>query len=323
MSTIKAFQIKNRHISAEILNYGGIISQLNIPGKDGKSRNVVLHFNNLEQYIDNPFYLGGIIGRYANRMGQATLPLENKTYPLTANEGVNQLHGGLKGFNRVYWDVEQLSDAKLRLTYTSKHLEEGYPGNLQVTVDYEVSDHELQIMYQAHTDQITVLNLTNHAYFNLDNDTDKLVFDNYLKINSVNVVKANDNMIPTGEIIDISGTALDFSKGKTIGPDIQSKNDLLANTNGYDHCYAYEGSDLKDLATLTSNESGISMRVDSTEPGLQLYTANFLKEPFKPYTAVCLETQHFPDSPHHPSFPSTTLKPSDVFKSQTIYTFSS
>ena len=323
MSTIKAFQVKNENISAEILNYGGIISRLNVPGKDGKSRNVVLHFDDLELYIDNPFYLGGIIGRYANRMGQASLPLENKIYPLTANEGINQLHGGLKGFNRVYWDVEQLTDYKLRLTYTSKHLEEGYPGNLKVAVDYEVAEYELRITYQAQTDQTTVLNLTNHAYFNLDDDTDKLVFDYQLKVNSVSVVKASDSMIPTGEIIDISATALDFSKGKAIGPDIQSKNELLANTSGYDHCYAFEGSDLKDMATLTSNESGISMDVHSTEPGIQLYTANFLKEPFKPYTAVCLETQHFPDSPHQPSFPSTTLKPGDEFKSQTIYKFSS
>ena len=323
MSTIKVFQIKNENISAEVLNYGGIISQLNVPGKDRKLRNVVLHFDNLEHYIDNPFYLGGIIGRYANRMGQASLPLGNKVYPLTANEGVNQLHGGLKGFNRVYWGVEQLTDAKLKLTYTSKHLEEGYPGNLKVTVYYEVAEHGLIITYQAKTDQTTVLNLTNHAYFNLDDDTNKLIFDNHLKVNSVNVVKASDNMIPTGEIIDISGTALDFSKGKAIGPDIQSKNELLANTNGYDHCYAFEGSDLKDMAILTSNESGISLGVYSSEPGMQLYTANFLKEPFKPYTAVCLETQHFPDSPHQPSFPSTTLKPGDEFKSQTIYKFSS
>ena len=188
---------------------------------------------------------------------------------------------------------------------------------------HEVSEHELIITCQAKTDQTTALNLTNHACFNLEDDADKLVFDYDLKINSANVVKASDNMIPNGEIIDVSGTALDFSKGKAIGPDIQSKNELLANTNGCDHCCGFEGAGLKDMAALTSGESGMSMDVHSTEPGVQLCAANFSKEPFKPHAAACLETQHFPDSPHRPSFPSTTLKPGDEFKSQTICEFSS
>ena len=270
------------------------------------------------------FYLGGIIGRYANRVGQASLPLDGKIYPLTANEGKNQLHGGFQGFNRVFWEVERLSQSKISLSYLSAHLEEGYPGNLQVKVTYEVTDQgALVIDYLAETDETTVLNLTNHAYFNLEDDESHIIFDNDLKIDSRMLVQADDEMIPTGEIIDISNTALDFTGGKKIGPDIQSKNKLLAATNGYDHCYAFEGNELKLMAELSSPTSGIKMDVRSTEPGMQLYTGNFLKAPFKPYTAVCLETQHFPDSPHQPSFPSTLLKPGDVFTSKTMYQFNS
>lgn len=325
MSKIKKFEIRNsKGMSLKALNYGAIISELNIPGNGG-SRNIVLGYSNTSDYLTDEAYIGAVAGRYANRIGGAQFELDGENFRLSANEGKNQLHGGDIGFNKVYWIVNKMDPSTLKFHYLSKDLEEGFPGNLRVEVTYHISEeNELDITYRAITDKPTVINVTQHSYFNLNGDPEVLNFGDNLQINSREIVEPDEELIPTGRIKDIRATVLDFSKRKNLGPFLKDLSKDLKDTKGFDHCYVFPDNDkFKHMATLTGGESGIQMDVYSTEPGLQLYSGNHLQAPFKPYSAVCLETQHFPDSPNNPKFPSTRLDPGETYESRTVYKFRS
>ena len=311
-------------MSAEILSYGGIIHTLNVPNRGGETINVVLNYEDPEAYLNDKFYLNAIIGRYANRISNGRFSVEGKKYVLANNLGKNHLHGGINGFNSVLWEVEKVASNKLELQYTSPHMDEGYPGNLTIKVNYTITEeNELVIDYQAITDQSTVLNLTNHAYFNLSGGKEPTIKDHVLSIYSDTILAVDADLIPTGEYIDVKGTVFDFTFKRILGSAINNNAPALQHTKGYDHCYVFEGENLKPMAKLESHQSGIVMTTYSTEPGMQLYTGNHLLAPFQAYAGACLETQHYPDSPNKPSFPATTLEPDQEFSSKTVYKFES
>lgn len=306
-------------MSADILNLGGIITKLIVPNVTREPTNVVLCYEDPEQYLSDSFYLGGIIGRFANRIKIGQFELEGETYQLATNNGGHHLHGGNKGFNKVFWEVKDKTQSSITLFYRSEHMEEGYPGNLDVTVKYTLTDtNQLVIDYHATTDQTTIINLTNHSYFNLSGDPDHKVLDHQLKIYADSVIEV-DQLIPTGQLLSTKDTALDFHKPKALGASVYAPE--LKDAFGYDNCYVFQGEGLKTMAELTCPSSGITLTASSTEPSMQLYTANYLTEPFQNHAGVCLETQHFPDSPNHVHFPSTILTPDQAFESQTIYAF--
>jgi aldose 1-epimerase len=310
----------------KITNYGGTITSWTNPDRSGHVSSIIIGFDSLNSYLQKPPYFGALIGRYGNRIGKAAFTLDGKTYKLAANNGKNSLHGGLKGFDKVVWDAKIPSDsvAALMLSYTSKDGEEGYPGTLQVTVKYSLSDEdELSIEYSAETDKATPVNLTNHSYFNLTGDVSNSILNHELMINAAGYTPVDSTLIPTGEIRKVKGTPFDFTKPKKIGAEID------AMKGGYDHNFVLDRRDstLPLAAILSDSLSGRKIEVFTTEPGLQFYTGNFLDGKFfnhdgKPVnfrTALCMETQHFPDSPNKPSFPSTILKPGVHYHSLTKY----
>lgn len=321
---LETYKISNGTVSLEVLNFGGIITKLLFPDNCGNSINMVLNYDDLASYIKDEFYLGGIIGRYANRIENGKFHLEGIEYNLSINNNSNHLHGGQVGFNKVFWNVSKKKENILELSYLSTHLEEGFPGDLDIVVQYEITpQNEVIISYRAKTNKPTVINLTNHAYFNLSNDKNVNILEHQLEVYSDAILGLNDNMIPTGEIININKSAFDFKKKRLIGKSFAYKDKELLKTNGYDHCYVFDNDKLETMAKLSCDKSGIQMTIRSTEPGMQLYTGNFLKSPFKPYNGVCLETQHFPNSPNNADFPTTTLNPDDVYRSKTILKFES
>ena len=322
------FSLKNDSgMEVDITNYGGIVTAIRIPDRNREPGDVVLGFDSLEGYLGEHPYFGAIVGRFANRINKGRFTLEGKEYKLAQNNGPNHLHGGIKGFDKVLWTAsteKTLDTVSLKLGYQSPDMEEGYPGNLLVEVDYTLNDmNELVISYRATTDKTTVLNLTNHSYFNLDNCRGDIL-DHELMIDGDRVTELNADSIPTGKILDVEGSCFDFRTAKPIGADIGET------APGYDINYVVNGYDggLRRIATLYHEGTGRVMDVLTTEPGVQLYTSNYVegitgKEGiyYDKHSAVCLETQHFPDAPNQQSFPSTVLHPDEEYQQVTIYRF--
>ena len=326
---------------AKITNYGATLTSLKMPDRDGKFADVVLGLGSIADYTNeiyqkaNP-YFGAIAGRYANRIAGAKFSINNTEYKLTANNGKNNLHGGAKGFDKVFWQAKEVPAANgsaVEFTYLSKDGEEGFPGNLTAKVVYTLTDdNELKIDYTATTDKETVVNLTHHSYFNLAGEGSGDILSHQLKINADKFTPINAASIPTGELKSVEGTPFDFRTAKGIGKDINADNEQLKNGKGYDHNFVVNGENgkLRPAAIVTEPKSGRVMEVFTTEPGIQLYTGNFLDGSltgksggkYAIRTGFCLETQHFPDSPNRPDFPSTLLKPNETYKSSTVYKFS-
>lgn len=323
----------------QITNYGGIIVSIKVPDKAGKIEDVTLGFDSLEGYLsetylkENP-YFGAIIGRYANRIAKGRFSLEGHTYKLAQNNGENHLHGGRRGFDKVVWQAQTFQreqEAGLVLQYTSPDGEEGYPGALSVTVVYTFnSENELKMEYKASTTKTTVLNLTNHAYFNLTGNK-RDILEHRLMIQADAFVETDQASIPTGKLQEVAGTPFDFRETATIGKSIQEEHQQLLWGIGYDHTWVLgKKGDMKLAARLEDPQSGRTLEVLTTEPGVQLYTGNYLNGKLQGKGGVayahrwglCLETQHYPDSPNQPHFPSTILKPGEVYESATVYKFS-
>lgn len=319
-------------MQVSILNYGGTLTDIITPDKEGNKGNVILGFDSLSGYLQkgNP-YFGSLIGRYGNRIANGKFTLDGKQYTLAANNDGNSLHGGIKGFDKVVWKAEKLAgDSSLQLTYTSKDGEEGYPGNLSVKVVYTLtSDNAVKIDYTATTDKATPVNLTNHAYYNLSAGKDSTILDHRLMISADRFTEVNDKLIPTDKLPEVKGGAMDFNTEKVIGKDIQQ----APGGGGFDHNWVLnkKGNGLEKVATLYHAGSGRLMEVWTTEPGLQFYSGNFLDgtltntkggAKYVRHAALCLETQHFPDSPNQPSFPTTILKPGETYSQTTVYKFS-
>jgi aldose 1-epimerase len=324
---VDLYTLTNKNgVEIKITNYGGTVTSWVTPDKKGNKSNIILGFDSLSGYLAKPPYFGALIGRYGNRIGNATFKIDTTTYKLAANNGVNHLHGGNKGSDKVVWDATPATDstASLKLTYLSKDGEEGYPGNLNITVMYTLTDDdELLIDYSATTDKTTPVNLTNHCYFNLTGDISNTILDHKLQINAGRYTPVDAGLIPTGELKAVAGTSFDFLQPHKIGERI------AAVEGGYDHNWVLtrKGADMELVATLSDSLSGRKLEVFTTEPGLQFYSGNFLDGTFKTtdgkpmliHTALCLETQHFPDSPNKPAFPSTILKPGEKYHTVTRY----
>ncbi len=334
---IQLYTLRNSTgIEASITNYGGRLVTLKVPDRNGKFEDVVLGRDDLDGYLQNNPYFGALVGRYANRIANGEFTLDGKRYQLARNNGQNALHGGLKGFDKVAWKARVVSteDASaLELTYLSKDGEEGYPGNLNVTARYSLTDENaLQVDFDATTDKDTVLNLTNHSYFNLAGQAAGKILDHRVFINADKFTPTNASLIPTGELRDVQGTPFDFRKSTAIGARIDDKDEQLQYGQGYDHNFVVSGSGKEPslAARVVDPKSGRVMEVLTTQPGVQFYTGNHLDPGVKGKSGVeykarfgfCLETQHFPDSPNQPSFPSTELKPGQRFRSTTIFRFS-
>ena len=318
--------VNDKGDTVTISDYGGTVTSFVTPDKNGKYSSVIIGFDSLAPYLQHPPYFGALIGRYGNRIGDAKFTLDGTVYNLAANDGKNTLHGGIKGFDKVIWDASILNDTvpSLTLKYLSKDGEEGYPGNLNVTVQYILTnDGGLKIEYNAETDKPTPVNLTNHSYFNLSGDVSNSILDETLMIKADSYTPVDSTLIPTGEIKSVKGTPFDFTTPKKIGKDFADV------PGGYDHNFVLNRKDstIEKVASLSDSISGRTMDVYTTQPGLQFYTGNFLDGKFtnrggKPLTihsALALETQHFPDSPNKLNFPSTILKPGEIYHEVTIY----
>jgi len=323
------YTLKNeKNITITITNYGGIITGIFTPDKNGKTTNIALGFDNLEQYLEGHPYFGALVGRYGNRIAKAQFSLDGESYALAANNGNNTLHGGLEGFDKKLWSPQIIGcdeRAALKLSYVSPDGEEGYPGNLSVSVTYELLMDQLFISYEAETDKATVLNLTNHSYFNLAGEG--TILDHILYINASKYTPVNDELIPTGELANVEGTPFDFRKPNVIGERFEN---LSGEPVGYDHNYVIDGNEgeMRLAAKALDPKSGRFIEVSTTEPGVQFYTGNFLDGTLKSgnrtygqHSGFCLETQHFPDSPNQENFPTTVLRPGEKFLSQTIFKF--
>ncbi len=329
--TVELYTLKNnKGAEARIMNYGGVLVSLKVPDRTGALGDIVAGLDSFQDYLKPPPYFGAIIGRYGNRIGNARFTLNGVEYKLAKNDGQNSLHGGTRGFDKRLWQANPLSPESLELKYRSADGEEGYPGNLDVTVKYTLTDaNELRIDYSATTDKETVINLTNHSYFNLAGEGDILAHE--VMINADRFTPIDKGLIPTGELKDVTGTPFDFRTATAIGKRIEQKDQQLIFAGGYDHNWVLnrKGDGLEAVAKVTDPKSGRVMEVLTTQPGLQFYTGNFLDGTLKGkgrvYTrrsAFCMETQHFPDSPNKPSFPSTVLKPGSTYQSTTVYRFS-
>lgn len=327
--------LKNKNnVQAAITNYGGRVVSLIVPDKEGNLTDVVLGYDKLEFYRkDKEPYFGALIGRYGNRIGKGRFALDGKSYQLELNDGTNTLHGGKNGFFGKVWDANQLKENILELSYLSVDGEAGYPGSLSVKVTYTLTEENaLKIDYVATTDKKTIVNLTNHAYFNLNGEGDSTILDHELMINATTITPVDTTLIPTGELMAVEGTPFDFNKPIAIGARINDDNEQIKNGKGYDHNWVLnKKKGLQIIATVRSPRTGIVMDIITEEPGLQFYSGNFLNgktadgKGGKSYTyrsAFCLETQHFPDSPNQPTFPETVLKPGETYKTSTIYKFS-
>ena len=327
---VEIYTLKDGKIEARIMTYGAIVVSLRVPDKTGKVDDVVLGCNSVEEYEKQTAHFGGIVGRYANRIAHGTFQLDGQTYHIPKNDGDNALHGGTRGFDKVVWQAKPIPDG-VEFTYVSKDGEQGFPGNLTTHVRYTLNKNALRIEYSATTDKDTVVNLTNHSYFNLAGQGISNILDEVLTIDASRMTPVDANLIPTGELKPVEGTPFDFRKPYVVGERINADNEQLKLGKGYDHNFVLDHSsgDLAEAAKVYEPTTGRTLRVLTTEPGLQFYTGNFLdgsvtgKEGrvYNRRFALCLETQHFPDSPNHPSFPSTELKPGQTFHSITVYEF--
>jgi aldose 1-epimerase len=319
-TVVKEFTLRNANgFSAKVISYGANITELRVPDKRGETVNVILAAKTLDEYVKGYPAAAAVIGRFGNRIAKARFTLDGVEYKLAANNGVNHLHGGSKGFAKQVWQGKALpekpGEASVQFTYFSKDGEENYPGNLTVTVTYTLTDrNEFRLDYEATSDKATPVNFTNHAYFNLEGAGD--ILDHELWLAADRYTPVHDDLIPTGEIAAVKGTPLDFTTPTRIGARIDQFKPKL---NGYDHNYVLNGGgkSLAKVARLRDPKSGRAMEVHTTEPGMQLYTGNHVK-----HHGVCLETQHFPDSPNRENFPSTILRPGAKFQSTTVFAFS-
>ena len=335
--TAELYTLKNKNgMQVSITNFGATVVSIMAPDKAGKMADVALGYDDLAGYELNKNYLGVLVGRYGNRIAHGKFSIDGTEYTLAKNNGENSLHGGIKGFNKAMWEAKDVSkggEAAVEMKYVSKDGEEGYPGNLSVTVVYTLtSKNELKIDYSATTDKKTVVNLTNHTYFNLAGQGNGDILKQELMINADTFTPVDSGLIPTGELKKVEGTPFDFRKATAIGARINASDEQIKLGGGYDHNFVLNrkaATGLSLAARVSDPSSGRTMEVWTTEPGVQFYTGNFLDGSFKgkggiayqKRTAFCLETQHFPDSPNHPSFPTTLLKPGEKYHTTTVYKF--
>jgi aldose 1-epimerase len=330
-TAVDLYSLADGKIEVRIMTYGGIVVSLRTPDRNGKLDDVVLGCNSVEEYVAQTAHFGGIVGRYANRIGHGSFQLDGHTYSTPKNDGDNTLHGGTRGFDKVVWGAKQISDG-IELTYVSKDGDQGFPGTLTATVRYTLRGSAFRMEYSATTDKDTVLNLTNHSYFNLKGQGNGDVLKHVLKIDASRMTPVDATLIPTGELKSVEGTPFDFRTPHAVGERIDAENPQLSLGRGYDHNFVLDHppGELTEAAEAYEPTTGRILRVLTTEPGVQLYTGNFLdgsitgKEGrvYNRRFAFCLETQHFPDSPNHPGFPSTELKPGQKFHSVTVFEFS-
>ncbi|WP_347051591.1 aldose epimerase family protein [Flavobacterium olei] len=334
---VESYKLKNQNgMEVDIITFGGRITNLKVPNKKGVSENVVIGFNSLAQYEkENPFF-GALIGRYGNRIAKGKFSLDGKEYQLAINNPPNALHGGPQGYFNVVWKADEVKSgdtATLKLSYLSKDMEEGYPGNLQVFVTYTLTnDNQLEVLYEATTDKKTVVNLTQHSYFNLSGDFTKTILDHELTLNADKLVPVDATLIPTGKLEDVANTPFDFRKPKLIGKDIAVKNEQLERGKGYDHCWVLNNPEKGKtiIAKVYHAASGRVMEMTTDEPGIQFYSGNFLDGTlpmpkggtYAHRTGLCLETEHYPDSPNQKNFPTTVLNPGENYKTKTTFKFS-
>ena len=316
----------------QITNYGGIITKWMVPDRDGNMADVVLGFDSLSRYVAGHPFFGALVGRYGNRIAGGEFTIDGTTYSLAKNNGPNHLHGGPIGFDKQVWKAEEIKDGEtvgLKLTHTSPDMDQGFPGKLDVTVTYTFNnDGELKIDYEATTDKPTIVNLTNHCYFNLTG-MKRDVLDHVVKINADSLVAVDETLIPTGKLMSVTGTAFDFREPTPIGQRIDDENDeQIKMGGGYDHCWVIDrvGNNLALAATVYEPTSGRVLEVSTTEPGVQFYTGNFLNGnvsgkgvTYGKRMGFCLETEHFPDSPNQPQFPSVTLRPGETYSTTTVF----
>ena len=322
-------------MEVKLITYGGILTSIRVPDRDGTLDNVTLGFDNLADYENKSPYFGSIIGRYGNRIAEGKFTLKGKDYTLAVNDGPNALHGGLKGFDKVVWDAEEVTRdgvSGVVLSRTSPDGEEGYPGNLDVRVSYFLTDdNEIRMDYFARTDATTIVNLTNHAYFNLRGEGNGSIYEHILMLDADSYTPVDATLIPTGELALVENTPFDFRVPKQIGFGQRSKHEQIVIAQGYDHNFVLNRDDnsLKLVARMYDPHSGRIMEVLTTEIGIQFYSGNFLDATlmgssgrlYRQSDGFALETQHFPDSPNKPDFPSTVLEPDEVYESTTIYKF--
>ena len=334
---VHQYILKNKKgMEISVINYGGIITSWKAKDRDGIYQDIVLGFDNIYDYETKNPYFGALIGRYGNRIAKGKFSIDDKNYNLATNNDVNHLHGGIKGFDKVLWDVDEIlgdSSASLVLKYMSFDMEEGYPGNLNVKVIYRLNNNdELSVIYEADTDKTTIVNLTQHSYFNLSGDFNKDILNHDLKINADSFLPVDSTLIPIGEIRDVIDTPFDFSQPKKIGKDIEMNNEQINYGNGYDHCWVLNNyrDGVRFVASAYDDSSGRLLEVYSDQPGIQFYSGNFLDGSLKSKyegnydfrSGFCLETQNFPNSPNENSFPSPLLKPGEKYLSETIFRFS-
>jgi len=334
-TAVDVYTLKDNAIEARIITYGGIVQSLKVPDKTGRVADVVLGFDSIDGYAGgpkpNPPFFGAIIGRYGNRIAGGKFTLEGKTFDIPKIEAANALHGGAKGFDKVVWKAKEIPHG-VEMTYESPDGDQGFPGKLTTVVRYTLEGKDLKIEYSAMTDKTTVVNLTNHSYFNLAGQGNGDILKHDVKINASRYTPVNDNLIPTGELSSVEGTPFDFRKSSAVGARIDADNDQIKKGHGYDHNWVLDsgGKTFAEAAEVYDPSSGRVLQVLTDEPGVQFYTGNFLDGTItgkegKTYGrryALCLETQHFPDSPNHPKFPSTELKPGKTYHTVTVFRFS-
>jgi len=332
--SIDRYVLTNAHgLEADIITYGGTVTALRVPDRHGMVGDLALGFETLSPYLDDHPFFGTLIGRYGNRIAHGRFELNDRLYTLPINNGPNHLHGGPNGFHRQIWHAQEQASADepaLELTYLSRDGEEGYPGNVSVTVVYTLTNqNELRIDYTATTDQDTIINLTNHTYFNLDGDGD--VLSHELELAASHFLPIDETLIPSGELRSVHGTPMDFTTMKSIGANIADNDQQIRHGQGYDHTWVLDKQDgtLGLAARLYAPTTGRMMEVFTTQPGVQFYSGNQLDGTltgkrgtvYNQYYGLALETQHFPDSPNHPEFPSTVLRPGEIYRETTIYRF--
>jgi len=328
---VPVYTLTSGRIEVRVMAYGAHLVSVKAPDRNGKVQDVVLGYDLLDTYLiaPNP-YIGAIVGRYGNRIADGKFTLDGKTYRIPLNDGPNALHGGPKGFDRYVWQSKEVLGG-VEFTFVSPDGDQGFPGTLTSTVRYTLKDATLRIDYTATTDKTTVVNLTNHAYFNLHGDDQGNILDQKIRINADRYTPVNATLIPTGELAPVAGTPLDFTKSEVIGARIGADNEQLKRGHGYDFNWVVNGKPgtMRVAAVVTDPVSGRTLTVETTEPGVQFYSGNFLDGSFtgrhgvkyEKHAGLCLETQHFPDSPNHPDFPSTAVRPGETMHSTTTFTF--